>query len=164
MKPAQHLAKYWASRSNREKVGISLAATVLSVGVAYGAIWEPGQMARQRLRTELPRMLARQAAMQEDAREIRALRGQPEKSLPTAGLAKEMLESKARESGLALTLQASGEGRFDVAVTAPVGATLTWLESIQREHGIGIVTARIEPTGSETVSLRARIETAGPRQ
>ncbi len=146
--PANRLMRGWrtrlAHRSRRERLGLTTAAVAVLFALTYVLLWQPLDLARQRLASRVPIWEATVAQMRLQAAEMSGLQAQTGRrdKLDAAALV-----ARARAAGLALGV-APGEPltperlAFHVS-SAPFPLLLSFLEGLRMEQGWQITQLRL---------------------
>ncbi len=151
--------QFWQARNPRERLLIGVAGGLVLVAL-FASLLEWVHQEGQRRQRQLPRTLAQLEQTQEAATEIARLRTQPPPAvLPLATLQK-AAEDAAKAQGLALQVQASGDG-LQVRGQAGFDALMGWLAGLQQEHGLRVQRIKLQRDGAQ-VSVDASL--AAPAQ
>jgi len=147
---ADRIASTWRESSARERAALLAAAGLALAAALYAFLWEPGLAARKSLGASLPQLRAQLEDMRRQHAEIAALR----KNLAAAPRQDDLatlLRASAAQTPFAGALErvdALPDGKVRVqAASVPFGAWLAWVESLQRDLGIRVVTCRIGALG-----------------
>lgn len=130
------LRSAWHAISPREQRLVSLAGGVLGVAAVLG------------LERGLPRAEARLEQVQEAATEIARLRTVTPPARPTGPALLEAVQASAKARGLALVVQAGGEG-LQIKGQADFDALMGWLATLQKDQGLRVRRMEIQPQGEQ---------------
>jgi type II secretory pathway component PulM len=146
MKTIASLLTVWRESSARERTAVLAASGLALAAALYGFLWDPGLAARKSLAVSLPQLRAQLEDMRRQRTEVAALRKELAAAPRQADLAT-LLRASAAQSPFGSALEridALPDGKVRVqAASVPFGAWLSWIESLQRQHGIRVVTSRI---------------------
>jgi type II secretory pathway component PulM len=141
------LATLWSACSARERQLITVAAVVVALGsVAASADWVASE--RLRLARAVPRAAAQLESTQEAATEIAALHGRAAPPRASGPALVEAVATSAKSRGLAVTVQASGEG-LQIRGSAEFDTLMAWLAGLQSDQGLRVVHAEIQRAGPQ---------------
>lgn len=108
--------RFWLQRSRRERQFLSVAAVVLTLGIAWGLVWEPAQAARARLtrgNAVLSGQVLLMQSLQKEADSLRArarlggrtpenqMKGRLEAALSAQGLKGQQIDVDKQQARLA---------------------------------------------------------------
>lgn len=133
-----------AGRSQRERLGLASAALAVLLALAYALLWQPLDLARQRLASRIPAWEAAVAQMRQQAAEMPGLQARAGKreNLDAAALV-----ARARAAGLSLSVapdQPLTPKRLAFNVSsAPFPPLLSFLEDLRIEQGWQITELRL---------------------
>jgi len=145
----ESVAAFWRSRSTRARALLGSVASVMTLALLYGLVWEPGIAARRTPSTTLPKMRAQLVDMRLQQKEIMALRKQLESAPPGPDL-KRLLQDSATRTPFGPSVErveTVGADRVFVAA-GPVDfdAWLDWAAGMQRDFGARIDACKIAAT------------------
>ena len=158
---------WWRALAERERRLVLLAATVLALGLFYGALWAPLQRGVALRRERVAVLRGDLAWMRSAAAQLLLLRAQSSQVpaaggpvAPAATLAIQVQRS-AHRAGLPVAVEGSpGAGREAVAATlapAPFADVMRWLAALQAQ---GIAVRALALDGAGAGQVRGRIELA----
>jgi type II secretory pathway component PulM len=137
-------ADAWRNRPAHERWLIAAPFAALGIVVLYIGVLEPIRDSRRALSSALPALEARRDAVRAQVQE---LRGQPATARPAKldlALVQAALE-RHRLKDAQTVLEAAGENRARLALgKAPFFAVWPLFQSLQTDHGIRIVSLRID--------------------
>ena len=143
---AAQASAYWQARTARERSFLSIAAIVVTLGLAYALLIDPALSGRDQLRTELPTLRQQAALMHQLSREAATLARKP---LPPApALSKQSIESSLAGKGLsARDLRVSSNMVVLKLRAVPFSALLGWLDNTRKS--LRLVVSEAELTALE---------------
>jgi type II secretory pathway component PulM len=145
----------WRSRPARERWLLGLPAVALLAVVLYVAAWEPLHESILRLRGTLPELEARRESIRAQAAELRAQPGPAAAPGFNAALVQAALERRQLRGALP-ALEPAGENRNRLAFArVPFDAIWPLLQDLQMDHGIRIVSLRVDRLDGGNVRLEA---------
>lgn len=129
--------EWWSARAPREQVLLAVLAAVATVYVLIFMIWRPLEQARAD---------ARAAIRAYDAVAARARAAGPELGRRAAAATPAAaIGSSAAAAGLTVRrLDPDGSGARVTLEDAPYDATVRWMETLEREHALTVLEARLE--------------------
>jgi type II secretory pathway component PulM len=141
------VAAAWQACSARERQLVFVAAAVLAVG---GAVASADWVAAERLRLSraVPRAAAQLESTQEAATEIAALHARSAPPRASGPALVEAVVASAKSRGLALSVQASGEG-LQIRGNGDFDELMTWLATLQSDQGQRVVRIEIQRSGAQ---------------
>lgn len=161
----QQLIARWNSFSAREKHILALLALVMLCLSFYAFVWLPVQQGRARLARTMPEKQARLLLMRSQAAEIERLRGQYKSIQGTASGLKAAIEVSAKFHGLVPNYPAPeknndrqrlGKNQLEITLTQLNFDTwIKWLESLQNQNHIRVLSCRIIPAGAAQIRVEA---------
>jgi len=136
----------WSSYSPRERTALLAGAALVLAAALYLFLLEPGMAARKRLSASLPQLRAQLEDMRRQRPEIAAVRKQVA-AAPQQGDLATLLRASAAQTPFAVAverIEALPEGKVRMQSAAvPFTAWLAWIESLQRQLGVRLVSCRI---------------------
>jgi len=143
---ADTLRKYWVARSPKERLAAWIAGAVLLATLIYFSLLGPALAAREQLAKRLPELRAQLDDMQQQAKEITALRKKLGDGSKRTEL-KALLQSSAARTSFVNAVERLDADGGDRAIlrAAPVvfDDWLAWAEYLQREFGVRLESCRI---------------------
>ncbi|NNM82207.1 MAG: type II secretion system protein M [Burkholderiales bacterium] len=138
----ESLKKFWMARVERERKILIFASIFILASFLYAFVWQPGQKAIGRLKTELPTMRSKVAEMHREASEVEGMK----KTTPLLRRdIKTAIASLAKSSGIALgEIEAGPDGHVHAQFPSiSFDNWVSWLDQLgQREH-VRLESARI---------------------
>jgi len=129
---------FWRSRNARERQVLGWGAAIVAVLLFVALAWLPVARTHARLERDLPMLRASLVSLQEQADEVRRLRG-----LPAVTPAAAMPGATPQLAGAQVSTPAPGRLRI-VAGDVAFNALLDWLTAVQAAQGLRVESARIE--------------------
>lgn len=143
---ADSLRKYWSARSRNERLAAWMAGAALLAALIYFFLLGPGLAAREQLAKRLPELRAQLEDMQQQAKEVAALRKKLGEASKRADL-KALLQTSAARTSFVNSVERLDADGGDKAImrAAPVvfDDWLAWVEYLQREFGVRLESCRI---------------------
>jgi general secretion pathway protein M len=138
----QSFSEFWAERDARERAMLSVAALVVTFGLAYALLIDPALAGRDRLNKNLPVLRQQVAQMQALSKEAAALSGKS--AAPLIAMSKENIEAALARNGLKpQSVMLTGDfAKVQLAAVSFAG-TLNWLDDMQKTALLSVVDANI---------------------
>lgn len=140
----QALTTFWSERNQRERNMLTLAATVILLGLIYILLIDPAVGGRKDLERKLPGLRQQAAEVQALAKEASA--GGAKTTLPAPPpMTKESLDAALARKGLkSQNLAVTGEIAKLQLNGASFSGLIDWLADVQRTARISVVDANVE--------------------
>ena len=156
------LADAWRNRPARERWLLAAPLAALAIAATYIGAIEPLRASAQAMRVALPALEARRDVVRAQTQELRAATTAPRANRLDLALIQAALE-RHRLKDAQPVLEASGESRVRLALArAPFFAIWPLLQQLQTEHGIRIVSLRVDRIDSGFARVDAMLA-AGDR-
>ena len=138
------LADAWRNRPARERWMLAAPFFALAVAVLYIGVIEPLRLSTERLRAGLPALEARRDLVRAQTQEMRAM---PATARPlridVATLQAALERNRLKDAGA--VVEAAGDNRVRLALArAPFFSIWPLLQGLQNEHGVRIVSLRVD--------------------
>lgn len=151
MKVSESLAHWWSRRTHSERRTLAVGTLLLCALLLYGWAWRPMTADLERMDSQLPRLRAQAARMEQAGTELEKLRSRPPAGIVDASQMPALLERTAAAAGLANGSYAYDAGNRRTKVTFDrVGfpAWTAWIDQLHRTHRLVLVSVRIQPSSS----------------
>jgi general secretion pathway protein M len=146
----QSFSEFWAARDARERAMLTVAALVVTFGLAYALLIGPALAGRDRLNKSLPMLRQQVAQMQALSKEAVTLSGRPASPLagksaaPLIAMSKENIEVALARNGLKPQNVSLAGNIAKVQLTAvSFAGTLNWLDDLQKTELLSVIDANI---------------------
>ncbi len=139
--------KYWTARNPREQRMLSIAAAVVIPIFGYLLLWEPAQLATDKLNQQLPQLRAQAAQLQADSLEVKRLKNQDQPTALNAQTLKNTLESTAKQQQLdklITSITPKGQNSVSLVINAiAFEQWIRWLRFLQQSQHVRTESASI---------------------
>ncbi len=153
----QALIARWNSFSSQEKRILSTLAVVTLCLIFYAFAWLPVQHGRERLAKVIPEQQAKLLLMRTQAADIERLRSLYKALGASTGALKAAIQVSAKMQGLTPSYNEASASNISaknadkqLAITltqVSFDSWLKWVESLQSQNHVRVVSCRITPTG-----------------
>lgn len=133
------MKQWWTNLQRREQRTLLFGGIALLVMIYVFMIWLPGHRGAAALRERVAEERATLAWMQDARREVQALAGTTPAAADQGGSLFSVVESTAREAGLADTLRVESSGQQQVRISvdaAPFDSLMGWLARLRQEYAV----------------------------
>lgn len=147
---------YWRGLGARERIVLGIGGALAVVLLFFMLVWWPLQSDLNRLRAEVPTEQQKVQWMQAQAGRINQLRAANPSAVPSGGLAS-FVEQSARTNGIRALIKPEGSSAVQLALDGiAFNSLLEWLTNLQKQGGVRIESANLEPTPSSGI-VNARV-------
>lgn len=134
---------FWGARNRRERVILSIGATVVLLGLLYGVAFAPALSGREQLARALPQLRQQVAQMQSMASEATGLAANKSATASTP-MSRESLEASLEQKGLkAQSVAVTGDTARLTLPSASFSTLLDWVDETQKSAGVQLVDANV---------------------
>jgi general secretion pathway protein M len=134
---------FWSQRNRRERVILSIGATVVLLGLLYGVAFAPAVSGREQLTRALPQLRQQVGQMQSMASEATGLAANKSASA-SSPMSKESLEASLEQKGLkAQSVAVTGDTARLTLPSASFSTLLDWVDETQKSSGTQLVDANV---------------------
>ena len=138
----QSFSEFWAVRDARERAMLTVAALVVTFGLAYALLIDPALSGRDQLNKNLPVLRQQVAQMQALSKETAALSGKS--ASPLIAMSKENIEAALARNGLKpQSVMLTGDFAKVQLSAVSFAGTLNWLDDMQKTALLSVVDANI---------------------
>ncbi|WP_114813941.1 type II secretion system protein M [Paraburkholderia kururiensis] len=141
---AEAWARFWETRTAREKQLITWGGAVLAVVIGWSVLWSPAQEGRAQLRETLPAMQRQLAQMTAQANEARTLSAAAQGVAPTGAALRDALAASLNDHGLPpAQVQVMGNAVQVQMKNASFPAWVAWLDDARKQFKVQVSEAHV---------------------
>lgn len=139
----QSFSEFWAARNSRERMMLTAAAAVVTLGVLYALLIGPALSGREQLNKSLPLLRQQTAQLQAMAKEASGLSAKAALSAPPL-MNKETIEAALMRKGLkAQTVALTGDVATVQLPSVSFASVIDWLDEMQKTALLSVAEANI---------------------
>lgn len=161
----QNALTYWRGLAARERMVLALGGAAAALLLLYGLVWAPLQRDLARLRAAVPQEQQQLQWMRAQAGRIQQLRASASAAVPGGGLLS-FVEQSAQAYNIrnnVRRMEPQGSNAVNLAIDGvPFNSLLDWLANLQKQGGVRIENASLEPAASPgLVNARMLLRVSG---
>ena len=161
----QRALLYWRGLAPRERVLVAGGGIIAGVLLCYALLWAPLQRELTRLRADVPAKYEELQWMRSQTARLKVLRSAAPAALQTNGILSFVEQSAQAYSIRQFIKRVDPQGTNSVQLAidgAPFNSLVEWLANLQKQGGVRIETASLEPQPtSGTVNARLLLRAPG---
>jgi general secretion pathway protein M len=147
----ERAAGYWRGLGARERLVLGVGSGVAVALLFFVLLWLPLQHDLERLRTEVPNERQKLQWMREQASRVDQLRANNRNPIPGGGLAS-FVEQSARTYSIRTLIKPEGANAVHLTLDGVAfNSLIEWLTNLQKQGGVRIENANLEPTPTSGV-------------
>ncbi len=154
----------WRSLAPRERLLVGGGGVLAILLLCYGLLWEPLQRDLTRLRADVPTRLGELQWMRSQTARLKVLRTAAPAAVKTDGILSFVEKSAQAYSLQQYIKRIDPQGSTSVQISidgAPFNNVVEWLANLQKQGGVRIETASLEPQAASGV-VNARLLLRAP--
>lgn len=161
----QRMLTYWRGLAARERMVLGFGGALAVALLLYALAWAPLQRDVARLRAAVPQEYQQLQWMRSQAGRIKQLRAAASTAVPGGGLLS-FVEQSAQAYNIRSNvrrMEPQGSNAVNLAIDGvPFNSLLEWLANLQKQGGVRIENASLEPSGgSGLVNARMLLRVSG---
>jgi len=160
----QQALAYWRSLAPRERTLIVAGSALAIILLCYSLLWAPLQRDLTRLRTDVPTKNAELQWMRTQTARLKVLRSAAPTAAQSSGILS-FVEQSAQTYNIRQFIKRvdpQGTNSVQLAIDgAPFNSVVEWLANLQKQGGVRIETASLEPQSSTGI-VNARLLLRAP--
>jgi general secretion pathway protein M len=160
----QRALVYWRGLAPRERVLVAGGGGLAAVLLCYGLLWAPLQRELTRLRVDVPTKYEELQWMRSQTARLKVLRTAAPAALQSDGILSFVEQSAQAYNIQQFIKRVDPEGTSSVRLAidgAPFNSVVEWLANLQKQGGVRIETASLEPQPTSGI-VNARLLLRAP--
>lgn len=154
---------YWRARAPRERMMLGVGGALAGVLLLFVLVWLPLQRDLKLLRADVPNEQQQLQWMLAQSNRIEQLRASARTSVPSGALAS-FVEQSARTNSIRTLIRPEGTNAVFLTLDGVAFNSLVeWLTNLQKQGGVRVETADLEPTSTAgVVNARVLLRASAP--